>query len=165
MLTLRVPPVVVWLVCAGGAWLLTRATPWLGGFWNPRLATLPAPGGVLTLRHALVALLTLAGLALGLLGVWALGRSGTTVNPHRPDRTSALVTTGVYAVTRNPMYTGLVLVLLAWTAWLAHPAGLVGVVAFVLYIDRFQTRAEEAALRAQFGAAFDRYRARVPRWL
>ncbi len=87
------------------------------------------------------------------------------MNPHRPDRSSALVTSGIYGVTRNPMYVGLALGLLAWTAWLGHPAGLLATIAFVGYIDRFQIRPEQRAMQAQFGSAFDRYSRRVRRWI
>ena len=66
--------------------------------------------------------LAIVGVSFDLLGVLAFLRSKTTVNPLRPDKTSALVTSGVYRVTRNPMYLGLVLVLLAWAVYLASLA-------------------------------------------
>jgi len=90
---------------------------------------------------------------------------GTTVDPHHPDQASILVTTGVYARTRNPMYLSLALVLTSWAVWLGHWAPFLGPIGFVLYITRFQIQPEERALSARFGDDYARYRSRVRRWL
>lgn len=95
----------------------------------------------------------------------AFRRVGTTIDPVHVDRATALVTSGVYARTRNPMYVSLALLLLAWAAWLGQAALLIGPVTFVLYITRFQILPEERLLTARFGAEYAAYRARVPRWL
>ncbi|MEB0160908.1 isoprenylcysteine carboxylmethyltransferase family protein, partial [Pseudomonas sp. AH2 (2023)] len=91
-------------------------------------------------------------------------RSRTTVNPLRPDKAAALVSGGVYRVTRNPMYVGMMLLLVAWAVYLDSAWVLAGPVAFVAYITRFQIAPEERVLRAKF-ADFDAYAARVRRWL
>ncbi len=95
----------------------------------------------------------------------AFGKAETTINPVQVDRASTLVTTGIYRVTRNPMYVALSLLLCAWAAWLARPLPLIGPVAFVLLIDRFQIIPEERALLAKFGSAYSDYRRSVRRWL
>jgi protein-S-isoprenylcysteine O-methyltransferase Ste14 len=113
----------------------------------------------------------LAGLcfvAAGLFGfpaVSAFVSARTTINPVAVDRASTLVTTGVYRLTRNPMYVALALLLCAWAAWLARPWALLGPAAFLLFIDRFQIVPEERALTAKFGDAYVRYRRSVRRWL
>ena len=76
-----------------------------------------------------------------------------------------LVTDGIYAHSRNPMYVGQALLLAAWAVWLAHALAPLGAVAFVLYITRFQILPEERALAARFGDDWRAYRARVRRWL
>jgi len=87
----------------------------------------------------------------------------TTVIPHRDP--SALVTGGVFRLSRNPIYLADALVLaglvLHWSAW---PA-LVLVPAFVAVITRRFIRGEEARLRAAFGAEFEAFAARTRRWL
>jgi len=90
-------------------------------------------------------------------------RARTTVIPGRPA--NALVTTGPYQVTRNPMYVsfaalyiGATLVLNTW--W---PAVLLPVV--VLVIDRFVIRSEERYLASAFPREYAEYRGRVRRWL
>jgi len=92
-------------------------------------------------------------------------RRGTTLDPLDPTAASVLVTTGPNAVSRNPMYVGLVGLLAANALRRGSWAALVPVVAFVLVTDRVQIASEEAALLARFGADYEAYRARVPRWL
>lgn len=105
------------------------------------------------------------GVAIVLAGVIQFRRASTTVNPVKPEDSSSLVVTGVYARTRNPMYLGFALVLAGWAVFLANLLTLVGVIAFVLYIDRFQIVPEERALHTRFGLQFDDYRRRVRRWI
>jgi len=93
------------------------------------------------------------------------GRAGTTVNPHQPEETSALVTGGVYAWTRNPMYLGLTIVLIGWATRLGTLTPFAGPVIFVPLIERVQILPEEHVLRARFGKEYQDYCARVYRWL
>jgi protein-S-isoprenylcysteine O-methyltransferase Ste14 len=72
---------------------------------------------------------------------------------------------GVYRWTRNPMYLGMAVLLLAWGLWLANGAALAVISLFVAYLNRFQIAPEERALQARFGDEFTAYRARVRRWL
>lgn len=106
-----------------------------------------------------------AGLALGIAAVGLFGRAKTTVTPLKPEKASALVITGPYRFTRNPMYLGLVLLLTGWGLWLGNPANLIWLAGFVFYITAFQIKPEEAALRAKFGADYAAYCQRVRRWL
>jgi protein-S-isoprenylcysteine O-methyltransferase Ste14 len=92
-------------------------------------------------------------------------RSGTTVQPFEPEQASTLVTTGANALTRNPMYVGMTGLLLAHAAYRGSWRALVPAATFVTFIDRYQVLFEEQALAAKFGAAYDEYRATVPRWL
>lgn len=106
-----------------------------------------------------------AGVAVALAGVASFRRASTTVNPTKPDSASSLVSSGVYRATRNPMYLGLLFVLAGWAVFLSSPAALIVATTFVAYLNRFQIAPEERALRSRFGAEFEAYRARVPRWI
>lgn len=92
-------------------------------------------------------------------------RRGTTLEPLHPDRASALVTDGANAISRNPMYLGLAGMLLGHAVWRGSWTAVLPLVGFVVYIDRAQIRAEEAALLERFGAAYESYRATTPRWI
>jgi protein-S-isoprenylcysteine O-methyltransferase Ste14 len=92
-------------------------------------------------------------------------RRGTTVEPFRPDRASALVTTGANSISRNPMYVGMAGLLVAHAIWRGSWAALAPVAGFIGVIDRLQIRPEESALREKFGTEYADYRAATPRWL
>ena len=63
------------------------------------------------------------------------------------------------------MYLGIVLILAGWAAWLSNVLSLSGAFAFVAYMNRFQIRPEERALRAKFGADYEAFAKSVRRWL
>lgn len=109
--------------------------------------------------------LILAGLAVAFLGVAQFRRHRTTVDPLHPTKASTLVTSGIYRLTRNPMYLGLLTVLLGIGVLFASGAALIVAALFVPIITALQIRTEEAAMRELFGAAFDDYAASVRRWL
>ena len=149
--SLRVPPVALFLLIAVLMWAAATSLP----SWRIML-----PG-----RAWITVLLLLTAGAVGIAGVRAFGHARTTVDPLQPGKASALVTSGIYRRTRNPMYVALAIALLAWTVWLGHPLALLGIAAFVAWMNRLQIAAEERALRALFGAEFERYCREVPRWL
>jgi protein-S-isoprenylcysteine O-methyltransferase Ste14 len=105
----------------------------------------------------------LAGLSLTLAAARIFRLRGTGIKPFSPATT--LVTSGPYRFTRNPMYLGLVLMLIglatllgSLTPWLVIPP-------FAWWIDRRFIRHEEAMLETHFGQAFADLRRRVRRWL
>jgi protein-S-isoprenylcysteine O-methyltransferase Ste14 len=111
------------------------------------------------------ALLAAAGIGIAVAGVAAFRRRRTTVDPRYPERATALVGSGVYGWTRNPMYVGLVGVALGAAVGVGAPLALAGPVLLAVYLDRVQIPAEERALRARFGPEFEGYARRVGRWL
>ena len=149
----KIPPPVVGLACAGLAWLLAGAAPALALPWPARPAL------------AVALLLALAGLELELWGLWVFRRHRTTPNPLSPERARAVVQSGPYRFTRNPMYVGVALQLLGWCAYLRNPLALLALVVFVAYITRFQILPEERALAQNFGEPYLQYLRRVRRWL
>ncbi len=150
-LELKIPPPIVALLLGGIMWLLAALGPALP--WPPDT------------RRWVALALALAGASFDLSGLVAFVRRHTTINPLAPRKTTALVTTGVYRITRNPMYLGLALFLTAWAVWLSATWPLLGSVVFVAYITRFQILPEERTLTALFGQPYRDYTRRVRRWL
>ena len=150
-LELKVPPLVVFAAAALLMWAISRLLPSLN---------LALPG-----RMPAAILAALIGGVAGVAGVVEFRRARTTVNPLTPEAASALVASGIYQLTRNPMYLGLALVLLGGGILLSNPASLAVLFVFVGYMNRFQIVPEERALAARFGKAFADYRAKVRRWL
>lgn len=145
---LPLPPILAALAMLV-AWATRGALPVLPAPWGW------AAGGVL------------AGAGLALIGAAAVrfAAAGTTVNPARPERSRALVTTGPNAWSRNPMYVGEVMVVAGFGLAVNPLVGLAGAAAFWLVLDRVQIPAEERALAARFGAEYAAYCARVRRWI
>ena len=105
------------------------------------------------------------GASFDVAGLIAFRRAKTTVNPMAPHQSSSVVSTGIYRFTRNPMYLGLVFLLLAWAVYFSSAWALLGVPAFMAYITQFQIKPEEHVLAARFGKAYTDYCARVRRWI
>lgn len=115
----------------------------------------------------IILVVTLAGIGLSfdLLALGGFLQAKTTINPMKPRVTTSVVTTGVYSVTRNPMYLGLTFSLGAWATYLWLSWALFGPVFFVAYITRFQILPEERILSARFGKEYEAYMKKVRRWL
>lgn len=150
-LELKIPPVGVLLLAGGGMWLIAWFTP----AWRFVL-----PGRLVMTAVACVAGVTIAGS-----GVWSFRHAETTINPMKPESSSALVASGIYRWTRNPMYLGLLWILLGWGIYLSNAPAYLVLPGFVLYMNRFQIEPEERALTRIFGPAFAAYRAHVRKWI
>ena len=150
-LQLKVPPDATWLGVAALMWLAAATTP---GFAIPTL-----------LRLGIAAPLLGVGVAIVVAARLMLSRAHTTWRPADPGRTTSLVTDGVYRHSRNPIYLGMLLALLAWAVVLADPLALALSAVFVLYVDRFQIGPEERALSEVMGDEYRDYMGRVRRWL
>ncbi len=107
--------------------------------------------------------IALAGLGLIAWSAWTLWRHATTVRPDRAA--SALVESGPYNHSRNPIYLGDTLLLLGLGLAWSWPSLLVGAPVFALAVDHFAIRPEESHLAARFPQDFAAYEKRVRRWL
>lgn len=150
-LELKVPPLAVALVFAVAMWCVAGTAPALAIAlpWQPLPAALLAGSGVIFV----------------LAGGYAFRRAGTTVNPTRPQATTAIVASGVYRISRNPMYVGFLLALAAWAVFLDHGLPFLFLPVYVGYMNRFQIAPEERLLSARFGAEYAGYARSVRRWL
>jgi protein-S-isoprenylcysteine O-methyltransferase Ste14 len=150
-LELKIPPPLVALGLAVLMWLVSSLTQ--------------PPYVPFGFRVGAALALALLGLSISIAGVVRFRRAKTTINPIKASAASSLVTGGVYRFTRNPMYLGLLLALLAWAAFLSSPVAVFFLPVFVLYINRFQINPEERVLSSLFGAEYLDYKKRVRRWL
>ena len=146
----KVPPPLIGALCALLMWLICGMPPLTG---RPPLLLVPA--------LALVVL----GLMVEAAGVLSFRRARTTVNPFAPERTVNIVSSGIYRLSRNPMYLGMVCLLTGWAVWLWQVQAVLGVVLFVAWITRFQIIPEERVLTQKFGTEYRQYRQRVRRWV
>ena len=150
-LEVKVPPPVVAATVAVAMWGTYKLAP---------LLQVPS-----ALRLGAALAILLVGISFSVAGMLAFRRARTTVNPTTPEKATALVTSGVYRITRNPMYVGLSFDLVSLAMFLSSAWALLGPVAFMLYVGRFQIAPEERALAKLFGSEYAAYQARVRRWL
>jgi protein-S-isoprenylcysteine O-methyltransferase Ste14 len=151
LLELKIPPLALLLIVGAMMWLAARAAPSLRFTFRGQVA--------------LSVVVVIAGVLISISGIATFLRAKTTINPMSPAAASALVTSGIYKLTRNPMYLGLAVILTGWMLWLANVLPFAFIAGFVFYLNRFQIAPEERTLEALFGREFSEYRAKVRRWL
>ncbi len=151
MLKTKIPPPVYALVTAGIMWWLDKALPlviWLDNGLN-------------------MAGLVIIAIA-ALLDLWSLGlfvRSKTTLNPMKPANANELVLDGLYKMTRNPMYLGMLMALVGWWIYLGSLSPLFMLPVFVWLLTVQQIIPEETVLEEKFGVEYLSYKQRVRRWI
>lgn len=146
----RIPPPVIGLLIGAAMWGVSALTPPIHAAPYMQIAAMAA---------------ALLGILFDIAGIVSFHLAKTTVNPLRPDRASSLVSSGIYRVTRNPMYLGMLFILISWGLFLSSGWALIGPALFVLYMNRFQIAPEERALAVLFGSDFSDYTKKVRRWL
>ena len=148
---LKVPPVIVMAITVFLMWVIEKYLP-------VEFLAFNAPKWIIILTSIL-------GIACIVLGVIQFSVKKTTVNPHKPEDSTSLVSSGIYSISRNPMYLGMAILLLAETVYLGSLFGPLWIIGFMLFINQFQIKPEEKALRDLFGSAFEEYCRRTRRWL
>lgn len=148
---LRIPPPVIGLLIGIGMVGIAQSTGssnWATG-----------------MRLVLGVLIASLGLAIDIISVVKFFKAKTTVNPLSPDKSSVLVTNGLYRFSRNPMYLGMLLILTGWAFIIGSLFNLPLLAFFVVLINELQIKPEEAVLRDLFPDDYPAYCQRVRRWL
>lgn len=150
-LELAIPPPLVMFAIGLIMWLLSVAFP---AFTLPVISSLAA-----------AVIVGLIGLGISMAGIITFKQAKTTSDPRKPAEASTLVTSGIYCHTRNPMYLGVLLILIGWGLALGNALALIFALVFVPYINRYQIQPEERLLQGKFAEAFTAYKAKVRRWI
>lgn len=148
---LKIPPAIVALGIAGVMWLVAQN-------FDPEWAIF---NGVRWIGLIFAG----AGGGIGLLGLVQFYKKSTSINPHKPRNASRLVTDGIYGISRNPMYVGLLLILIGYGWFLGNILAFAVTALFVVYMNRFQIIPEEEVMEEKFGEEFRKYKSSVHRWL
>ena len=151
MLENKIPPPIIALVCALLMWGISALSLDISFSFFVRIP--------------LTIVIFIVGLFFIFSGLISFRRAQTTIDPLKPETVSSLVRTGIYHFSRNPMYVGLVFVLLALFVFLGSALSIIGIIGFVLYMNEFQIKSEERALKKNFGVEFSEYQAKVRKWL
>ena len=156
------PPPLAALVSGAGIWTLAERLP---QFSLPYLLPPKIAADVIPWMPFAAGGIAAVGLGLGLSAILSFASHEDKLTPMVPSTNSRLVTSGVYAYTRNPMYLGLATLLTAWTTYLEQPLGLLGVAGFVGFINWYMIKPEEEILLQIFPVEYPEYKRRVPRWI
>lgn len=150
-LELKIPPVLVFLLAWGAMYQVAR--------WLPQFSV--------DLPFRFLVFAVCFGLSgwFGLAGLYQFKKARTTIHPQQVHKATTLVQEGVYAYSRNPMYFGLLLLLIAYGYMQQNLASLVVCLLFVCYMNRFQIKPEERHLVQRFGEQYQQYKQRVRRWI
>lgn len=149
MMNNKIPPPIVTLICA----LIIY------------FSSLFFPSYTFPLFNALGILILGSGLLLIFLAVKSFKKAQTTINPLQPDLASFLVTDGVFKYPRNPMYLGMLFILIFISLRFNLIGGSLVALGFVIYITKYQIVPEEIAMVKLFNDKFIAYKSRVRRWL
>lgn len=107
--------------------------------------------------------LLLVGLGIGLWGQRTMRAAGSNVNPSEP--TTAIVTGGPFRFSRNPMYVGLTLIYLGLSLAVNTGWGFIALVPLLVVMHHGVVLREERYLERKFGETYQRYRAKVRRYV
>ena len=105
------------------------------------------------------------GIIIILSAIFLFKKYKTTITPLKPSKATKLITDGIYKFSRNPMYLGLLLVLLGISIILNLIGGFFLIPLFILYLNLFQIIPEENAMVDLFKNEFLDYKKNVRRWI
>tara|TARA_B100001029_G_scaffold179855_1_gene191680 strand:- start:3473 stop:3919 length:447 start_codon:yes stop_codon:yes gene_type:complete len=107
----------------------------------------------------------LIGIGVLVSAVASFRKQKTTVNPLDIEKASSLVISGVFKYSRNPMYLGMVFILLSIALKFNLIGGIILTLLFAIFITRFQIIPEEVVMEKLFKEEFDSYKKKTRRWL
>ncbi len=116
-------------------------------------------------RWSMIVTILAMGILIILIGGYQFKAVSTTVNPLKPEESTQLVTSGIYRFSRNPMYVGFFLFLVAWAVLLGSLVICLLLPFFILVITKVQILPEERVLQRKFGDDYLNYKNRVRRWI
>ena len=145
----KIPPPIVTLTSGLAIYLSTNLFPHHGGLLLDFFSILLLICGIIIIRTAFL----------------SFKNHQTTINPLNLTKTSSLVNTGVFKYTRNPMYLGMIFILLSITLKFNLYGGLIVILLFFYFITKFQIIPEEKAMEKLFGQEFKNYKNATRRWL
>lgn len=139
--------------------LLTAALMWCSHHWL-RIADL-----IPTAWRLMSIVVAFSGVGIIVIAFRQFQKEKTTINPLNPSQASRIVSTGIFGLSRNPMYVGFSLLLAAWAIFLGSASPWIFVICFIAYMTRFQILPEELALEQKFGSEYLAYKRNVARWI
>ena len=145
----KIPPPIVTFICGIAIYL---SKTFFNQFFNYN-------------NNTMSLFLLILGLLVFISAVKSFRKHKTTVNPLEPRKASSLVTTGIFKFSRNPMYLGMLIILLSISFRFNLIGGIIISLFFYFFITKFQIIPEEVAMNELFGNEFVDYEKKTRRWI
>ena len=149
MKTIKIPPPILVLILTS-----------LVYFSSTKLESIYLP-----YRQTVSVLILIIGLVVIISPVFNFIKSKTTVNPVKFQNVNRLVTTGIYKYSRNPMYLGMILIIISTTVYYLNFLSVFSPLIFYIWINKFQISREEIFLEGKFGNEYLKYKSKTRRWI
>ncbi len=150
-LELKIIPPLVTAIFALLMWSVTKITPEYAIFGQ--------------YKTTLAIIILSLGIFIMLVAAAFILKAKTTINPMRPDKSSSLVTSGLYKFSRNPIYLADFIILIAFGVYLSNIFSFIIMIGFIFYMNKFQVKPEERFLEEKFGTDYLTFKAQVRRWI
>jgi len=105
------------------------------------------------------------GAAFIVLAASSFKKHKTTISPLHPEKTSALVISNVFKYSRNPMYLGMLFILISLAIRYNIIGGIIAISIFIFFITKFQIKPEEVQMKKLFGEKYAQYKKRTRMWI
>ena len=110
-------------------------------------------------------LILLIGILILINPIFKFIKSKTTIDPIKFKKVNKLITSGIYKYSRNPMYLGLLMIVISTSIFYLNIFSITTPFFFYFWINRFQIKREEIFLTEKFGKEYSLYKAKTRRWL
>ena len=119
----------------------------------------------LPFRTPLSLLLLFIGLLLIFIPVFQFIKSKTTINPQSFKNVNNLVSSGIFKISRNPMYLGMLIIISSTVVYYFNYFSIFAPFIFYFWINEFQIKREEKKLEEKFGSDYKKYKSKTKRWI
>ena len=123
------------------------------------------PEYIFSMENFLSGLILFIGVSILIVSAVSFRKHQTTINPLKPEQATSLVISGVFSFSRNPMYLGMVFILISISVKFNLLGGFLITTMFALFITKFQIIPEEAAMHKLFPKEFASYKENTRRWI
>ena len=145
----KIPPPIIALVCALG---ILFSKPFFREYSNVN-------------NSSISILFFLIGIACFFFAIKLFNKHNTTISPLKPEKATSLIVSGIYMYSRNPMYLGMLFILISTSIRFNIIGGIISISTFIIYITKFQIIPEEEQLKRIFGEKFLNYKKKTRMWL
>ena len=107
----------------------------------------------------------LIGVAILFTAVISFKKQKTTISPLNPEKTSSLVVSNIFKYSRNPMYLGMLFMLISLAIRYNIIGGIISISIFIFFITKFQIKPEEVQMKKIFGEKYIQYKKKTGMWI